>query len=64
MVVCGAVSQLLPGERRDLNGELMQSGERGNPDHSPDQQHGQAGKPQGALMGVGNGRMQEANGCL
>ena len=35
MVVCGAVSQLLPGERRDINGELMQSGERGNPDHSP-----------------------------
>jgi len=43
----------------------MRLGERGNPDHSPDQQqHGQAGKPQGALMGVGNGRMQEANGRL
>jgi len=25
---------------------------------------GQAGKPQGALMGVGNGRMQKAKGCL
>jgi len=29
----------LPGERRSLNGELMRLGERGNPDHSPDQQH-------------------------
>ena len=34
-----AVPQPLPGERRSLNGELMRFGERGNPDHSPAQQH-------------------------
>lgn len=33
---CGTTA--LPGERRSLNGELMRSGERGNPDHPPNQQ--------------------------
>ena len=53
MVVCGAVSQLLPGERRDLNGELMQSGERGNPDHPPCQQYRQGRQPVRGADGCG-----------
>lgn len=41
---CVAVPQRLSGERWSLNGESMRSGERGNPDHPPDQQH-RAGRP-------------------
>ncbi|MOA36831.1 hypothetical protein D3C78_1583770 [compost metagenome] len=55
---CVAVPQRLPGERWSLNGESMRSGERGNPDHPPDQQH-RAGRPT-ASKADGGGEWDDA----